>query len=129
VPLTLKTTQKTLKGPQNPNFCLNYAQSSLEARAKICLDWGGGEGLLYRPSCTPRTGPWRTARDHAAQVVQLATWQSYPPHGPSTESSSVFVRVPFSDPIFESNFGGLLVLKMGHAAYLQKSLDVYFPTI
>uniref|UniRef100_A0A2N9FQ75 Uncharacterized protein n=1 Tax=Fagus sylvatica TaxID=28930 RepID=A0A2N9FQ75_FAGSY len=27
------------------------------------------------------------------------------------------------------SFGGLLVLKMGHAAYRRKALDVYFPTI
>ena len=46
-----------------------------------------------------------------------------------TESSSIFARVPFSDPIFEGSFGGLLVLKMGHAAYRRKALDVYFPTV
>jgi hypothetical protein len=46
-----------------------------------------------------------------------------------TESSSVFVRVPSSDPIFEGSFGGLPELKMGHAAYRWKSLDVYFPTV
>jgi hypothetical protein len=33
----------------------------------------------------------------------------------------------FFDPIFEGNSGGLLVLKMGHAAYRRKAPDVYFP--
>ena len=88
-----------------------------------------GEGLLYRRGCTPRVGPWRVAHDHGARVVQLATWQSYPPRGPSTKSSSVFAGVPFSDPIFGGDFGGLPVLKMGHAAYRWKALDVYFPMI
>uniref|UniRef100_A0A2N9EG23 Aminotransferase-like plant mobile domain-containing protein n=1 Tax=Fagus sylvatica TaxID=28930 RepID=A0A2N9EG23_FAGSY len=58
-----------------------------------------------------------------------ATWRSYPPRQPPTESFSIFVRVPFSDPIFKGSFGGLLVLKMGHAAYRRKALNVYFPTI
>ena len=35
-------------------------------------------------------------------------------------------RAQFFDPIFEGNFGGLLVLKMGHAAYRRKAPDVYF---
>ena len=35
-----------------------------------------------------------------------------------------FVRAQFFDPIFEGNFGGLLVLKMGHAAYRRKAPDV-----
>ena len=35
-------------------------------------------------------------------------------------------RAQFFDPIFEGNFEGLLVLKMGHAAYLRKAPDVYF---
>uniref|UniRef100_A0A2N9ID52 Uncharacterized protein n=1 Tax=Fagus sylvatica TaxID=28930 RepID=A0A2N9ID52_FAGSY len=50
------------------------------------------------------------ARDDAAQVVQLAMWQSYPPRNPSTESSLVFLRVFFSDLIFEGSFGCLLSL-------------------
>ena len=69
-------------------------------------------------------GVARLAWDHGARGVLFATWRSYPPRGPSTEFSSVFTRVPFSDPIFGGNFGGLLVLKMGHAAYPQKALDV-----
>ena len=77
----------------------------------------------------PHVASYRAARDDAARVVQLATWHSYPPRNPSTESSSVFVRAPFSDPIFEGNFEGLSVLKMGHAVYRRKSLDVYFPTV
>ena len=36
-------------------------------------------------------------------------------------------RAQFFDPIFEGNFGGLLVLKMGYAAYRWKAPDVYFP--
>ena len=36
-------------------------------------------------------------------------------------------RAQFFDLIFEGNFGGLLVLKMGHAAYRRKAPDVYFP--
>ena len=36
-------------------------------------------------------------------------------------------RAQFFAPIFEGNFGGLLVLKMGHAAYRRKAPDVYFP--
>ena len=77
----------------------------------------------------PRVASYRVARDDAARVIQLATWRSYPPRNPSTESSSVFACIPFSDPIFKGNFGGLLVLKMGHVAYCQKDLDVYFPKI
>uniref|UniRef100_A0A2N9HP02 Uncharacterized protein n=1 Tax=Fagus sylvatica TaxID=28930 RepID=A0A2N9HP02_FAGSY len=34
-----------------------------------------------------------------------------------------------SKPIFEGSFGGLSELKMGHAAYRRKALDVLFPTI
>uniref|UniRef100_A0A2N9GU55 Uncharacterized protein n=1 Tax=Fagus sylvatica TaxID=28930 RepID=A0A2N9GU55_FAGSY len=41
---------------------------------------------------------------------------------------SISVRVPFFDPIFGGSFGGLLELKMGHAAYRRKALDVLFPT-
>ena len=77
----------------------------------------------------PCASPWRTAHDGGALGVLSAMWRSYPPRGPSTESSSVFARVLFSDPIFEGNFGGLLVLKMGHVAYRRKAHDVYFPTI
>ena len=36
-------------------------------------------------------------------------------------------RAQVFDLIFEGNFGGLLVLKMGHAAYRRKAPDVYFP--
>ena len=50
------------------------------------------------------------------------------PRQPPTKSS-VFVCVPFSDPIFEDSFGGLLVLKMAHVSYRRKFLDVYFLTI
>jgi hypothetical protein len=33
------------------------------------------------------------------------------------------------DPIFEGSFGSLPELKMGHAAYRRKALDVLFPTV
>ena len=39
----------------------------------------------------------------------------------------IHARAQFFYPIFEGNFGGLLVLKMGHAAYLRKVPDVDFP--
>ena len=77
----------------------------------------------------PRAGPSRAARYGPARVVQLPRDSLILPRQPPTESSSVFVRVPFSDPIFEGSFGGLLVLKTGHVAYLRKALDVYFPTV
>ena len=51
------------------------------------------------------------------------------PHQHLSEFSSVLARVSFFDPIFEGSFGGLPELKMGHAAYLQKALDVLFPTV
>ena len=65
-------------------------------------------------------------RDDAAQAVQLPRGDPILPHQHLSESSSVFARVSFFDPIFEGSFGGLLVLKMGHAAYRRKALDVYF---
>ena len=77
----------------------------------------------------PGTSLWRTARDGGVPSMLYTTWNSYPPRGPSTKSSSVFVCILFSDPIFEGNFRGLLMLKMGHAAYRRKVRDVYFPTI
>ena len=69
------------------------------------------------------------ARDDAVRFVQPAMWHSYPPRSPSTESSSVFACIPFSDLIFKGSFGGLSVLKMGHASYRRKALDVYFLVI
>ena len=73
------------------------------------------------PSCC-------AARDDGTRAVQLPRGSlilhaSPPPNPPR------FSRVPFSDMIFEDSFGGLLVLKMGHAACRQKALDVYFPTV
>jgi hypothetical protein len=44
-------------------------------------------------------------------------------------TSSILARVSFFDPIFEGSFGGLPELKMGHAAYLRKALDVLFPKV
>uniref|UniRef100_A0A2N9IRR8 Uncharacterized protein n=1 Tax=Fagus sylvatica TaxID=28930 RepID=A0A2N9IRR8_FAGSY len=80
-------------------------------------------------ACTPRAGPSRATRYGPVRATVHATWRSYPPRQPPIKSSLVFVHVPFSDPIFKGSFGGLLVLKMGHAAYRRKALDVYFPTI
>ncbi len=77
----------------------------------------------------PRAASCPAACCEAALGVLPTTWRSYPPRGPSTESSSIFVHVPFFDPIFGAAFRGLLVLEMGHAAYLQKGREVYFPTI
>ena len=39
--------------------------------------------------------------------------------------TKIRARAQFFDPIFEGNFGSLLVLKMGHAAYRRKAPDVY----
>ena len=61
--------------------------------------------------------------------VQLPRGGLIPPRQHLSESSSVFARVSFFDPIFEGRFGGLPELKMGHAAYRQKALDVLFPTV
>jgi hypothetical protein len=77
----------------------------------------------------PRAPPCRAARGEATPSMLPATWRSYPPRGPSTESSSIFARVLFFDLIFRATFGGLLVLKMGHAAYRRKAHDIYFSTI
>jgi hypothetical protein len=71
----------------------------------------------------------RTARDDAARAVQLPRGGLILPRQPPSESSSIFVRVPFFYPIFEGSFGGLSELKMGHSGYRQKALDVYFPMV
>ena len=89
----------------------------------------GGRGLIYREACTPRAASCRAARDDAARAVQLPRGDPILPRQHLSESSSVFARVSFFNPIFEGSFGGLLVLKMGHAAYRRKALDVYFPTV
>jgi hypothetical protein len=77
----------------------------------------------------PRASSCLAVRGEAAPGVFSSTWCSYPPHGPSTESFSIFMRVLFFDLIFEAAFAGLLVLKMGHTAYLRKARDIYFPTV
>jgi hypothetical protein len=64
----------------------------------------------------------------AAPCVLPATWRSYLPRGPSSESS-IFAPVQFFYLIFGAAFGGFLMLKMGHAAYRWKAHEVYFPTI
>jgi hypothetical protein len=61
---------------------------------KLCAN-EGGEGLIYRKACTPRAASCRAARDDAARAVQLPRGDLILPRQPPSESSSVFVRVPF----------------------------------
>ena len=42
------------------------------------------------------------------------------PRGTSN-NSSICVPIQFSDSVFEADFGGFLVLKMGHAGYHWKA--------
>ena len=77
----------------------------------------------------PRAASCRAARDDAARAVQLPRGDPIIPRQHLSESSSVFVRISFFDPIFEGSFGGLPELKMGHAAYLRKALRVRFPKV
>ena len=76
----------------------------------------------------PGAPSWRAARDDGARGVQLPRGSlilhANPPPNPPR-----FSCVPFYDPIFEGIFGGLLVLKMGHATYRWKALAVFFPTV
>ena len=76
-----------------------------------------------------RAASCHAARGEAMRGMLPAMWRSSPPCGPSTKSSSILARVPFFDLIFGAAFGGLLVVKMGHAAYRWKASDVYFPTM
>ena len=39
----------------------------------------------------------------------------------TSNNSSICMPVQFFDPVFEADFGGLLVLKMGHAGYRWKA--------
>ena len=89
----------------------------------------GGRGLIYRRACTPGAPSWLAARDDGAPRVRPPRGILIHPRQQLLESSSIFVRIPFSDPTFEGSFGGLLVLKMGYEAYRRKSLDVYFSMI
>ena len=77
----------------------------------------------------PGAPSWRAARDDGVPRVRPPRGSLIHPRQQLLESSSVSVRVSFFDLIFEGSFGSLLKLKMGHAAYLRKSLDVLFPTI
>ena len=81
----------------------------------------GGEGSIYR-------GRARGARHDCARRVMVARLACMPPKT-AVCTSSILVRVSLFDPIFEGSFGGLTELKMGHAAYLQKALDILFPTV
>ena len=80
-------------------------------------------------------GVARLARVHGAQRVTIPLEFVPLPcgdlilHAAPPTNPPWFLRVPFSGPIFGGCFGGLLVFKMGHAAYRQKALDVYFPTL
>jgi hypothetical protein len=58
-------------------------------------------------------------------VVRLACT----PPKTAVNTSSILMRISFFDPIFKGSFGGLPELKMGHAAYLRKALNVLFPTV
>uniref|UniRef100_A0A2N9FXR8 Reverse transcriptase Ty1/copia-type domain-containing protein n=1 Tax=Fagus sylvatica TaxID=28930 RepID=A0A2N9FXR8_FAGSY len=57
---------------------------------------------------------------HECHVASLS-----PPSNPPQFSHAY----PFLTRFLRSSFGGLLVLKICHAAYRRKSLDVYFPTV
>jgi hypothetical protein len=95
---------------------------------KLCAN-EGGEGRFYRKPCTPRAAPSCAAHDGPARVVVLPRGSLILPRQQPLESSSISVRVPFFYPIFGGSFGGLLELKLGHAAYRRKALDVLFLTI
>ena len=58
--------------------------------------------------------------------MQLPRGDPILPRQHLSESSSVFMRVSFFDPIFEGSFGGLIELKIGHAAYLGKVSESSF---
>uniref|UniRef100_A0A2N9IMC4 Aminotransferase-like plant mobile domain-containing protein n=1 Tax=Fagus sylvatica TaxID=28930 RepID=A0A2N9IMC4_FAGSY len=89
----------------------------------------GGCGLIYRRACTRGAPSWRAVRDDGVPRVRLPRGILIHPRQQLLESSSVSVCVSFFDPIFEGSFGGLPELKMGHASYRRKDLDVFFPTI
>uniref|UniRef100_A0A2N9GK88 Uncharacterized protein n=1 Tax=Fagus sylvatica TaxID=28930 RepID=A0A2N9GK88_FAGSY len=73
----------------------------------------GGEVGIYR-------GRARGARHDCARRVMVARLACTPPKT-AVCTSSILARVSFFDPIFEGSFGGLLELKMGHAAYRPES--------
>jgi hypothetical protein len=124
-----KNYPKTPKeDPKTPIFYLFYAQDCLGARVLTPEMRGRGVSFIGGVSM-PHVASCRAALGDAALGMLPATWRSYPPRGPSTESSPFFARVLFFDPIYGAAFGGLLVLKMGHAANLRKARDVYFPKI
>uniref|UniRef100_A0A2N9EK59 Uncharacterized protein n=1 Tax=Fagus sylvatica TaxID=28930 RepID=A0A2N9EK59_FAGSY len=73
----------------------------------------GGEALFIG-------GRARGARHDCARSVMVARLACTPPKTVVC-TSSILARVSFFDPIFEGSFGGLLELKMGHAAYRPES--------
>uniref|UniRef100_A0A2N9HPD7 Uncharacterized protein n=1 Tax=Fagus sylvatica TaxID=28930 RepID=A0A2N9HPD7_FAGSY len=83
-----------------------------------------GGGRFYRKACTPRAPSWRAARDGGAPRVRLPRGILIHPRQQLLESSSIFVRVPFLTRFSRAVLEVLLVLKMGHAAYRRKALDV-----
>ena len=77
----------------------------------------------------PGAPSWRAARDDGAPHVHPPRGVLIHPRQQLLESSSVSMLVSFFEPIFEGSFGGIPELKMGHAAYRRKALDVLFPTV
>uniref|UniRef100_A0A2N9H8N2 Uncharacterized protein n=1 Tax=Fagus sylvatica TaxID=28930 RepID=A0A2N9H8N2_FAGSY len=82
---------------------------------------GGGALFIARAA--------RLARDDHARVVQLPRGNLILHASPPPNPPRFSCAYPFLTQLFEGSFGGLLELKMGHAAYRRKALDVYFPTI
>ena len=82
---------------------------------------GGRVGFIERRA--------RLARHDAARRVMMPRGDLILPHQHLSEFSSVLACVSFFDLIFEGSFGGLPELKMGHASYRRKALDVLFPTV
>jgi hypothetical protein len=90
---------------------------------------GGGVGLFI-------AGVARLARDHGVRRVTILREFVQLPRGnlihhaaPPSNPSRFLRAYPFLARFSGGYFGGLLVFNMGHAAYLRKALDVYFPTI
>uniref|UniRef100_A0A2N9FKG9 Uncharacterized protein n=1 Tax=Fagus sylvatica TaxID=28930 RepID=A0A2N9FKG9_FAGSY len=54
----------------------------------------GGRASFIAEASTPCTASCCAAHGEAVLGVLVATWRSYLPRGPSSESSSIFVRIP-----------------------------------
>uniref|UniRef100_A0A2N9HC15 Aminotransferase-like plant mobile domain-containing protein n=1 Tax=Fagus sylvatica TaxID=28930 RepID=A0A2N9HC15_FAGSY len=87
----------------------------------------GGRVGFYRKPCTPRAAPSCAA--HVTVLRELwychvAVLVFHPRQQPLLlESSSISRARTLFYPIFGGSFGGLLELKMGHAAYRRKALS------